>query len=71
MIERYQAIATRDGIPIWLEATTRHSMAIYANLGFETIEEIVLGKGKAASNGIEEKGGVGVKIWAMIWRPHS
>ncbi len=69
LIKRYQDIAQQERLPIWLEATTRYSSQVYAKLGFETVEEIVLGKGVAAGDGTKKKGGEGVKIWGMIWRP--
>ena len=56
-------------MPIWLEATTPRSRDVYLKLGFEVVEEIVLGKGKAGEDGRAKKGGEGVKVWAMIWRP--
>ena len=57
LIQDSQAIAQREQLPIWLEATTEHSAKIYSKLGFETIEEIVLGKGKAGANGLAKKDG--------------
>ncbi|MCJ1398885.1 hypothetical protein MMC11_002086 [Xylographa trunciseda] len=69
LIRHYQSIATREGIPIWLESTTSHSMGIYSHLGFEIVEEIFLGKGKAAPDGTKMEKGDGVSFWAMIWRP--
>ena len=69
LIRHYQTIAAGKGLPIWLEATTPYSQKLYAGLGFKTIDEIVLGKGKAAADGTTMKGGEGVKIWGMVWRP--
>ena len=69
LIKRYQEISIRDQVPIWLEATTEYSRNLYTTLGFETVEEITLGKGKVGTDGTNLKGGAGVKIWAMIWRP--
>jgi len=54
-----------------LEATTAYSRDIYARLGFETIEEIVLGQGQVGEDGLRKKGGEGVKVWGMIWRPED
>ncbi|TVY85293.1 putative N-acetyltransferase [Lachnellula suecica] len=71
IIKQQQEIAARDGLPLWIEATTEHSKGIYAKLGFETIDEIVLGKGKANADGLPCKGGPGVKTWTMIWRPQK
>ena len=56
-------------MPIWLEATTMRSRDVYLKLGFKVVEEMVLGKGEAGADGRAKKGGEGVKIWAMIWRP--
>jgi ribosomal protein S18 acetylase RimI-like enzyme len=64
-----QARAAKEGLPVWLEATTEKSMKIYSNLGWELVEEMVLGKGKAKADGALEKGGEGVKFWAMVWWP--
>jgi len=69
MIQRYQNIAAREGCSIWLESTTPHSMGIYTHLGFETVEAIILGKGKVAPDGTTMQNGDGVGFWAMIWRP--
>lgn len=44
-------------------------MQLYLKLGFEIVEKIVVGKGKAGADGLKEDGGEGVPIWAMIWRP--
>jgi hypothetical protein len=69
VMRRYQEIASRDSLPIWLEATTEHSMKLYEKLGWEVADEIVLGKGKANPDGTLSMKGPGVKIWGMIWRP--
>ena len=69
MIRHYQSIATRKGIAIWLEATTAYSKGIYAKLGLQVVEEMVLGKGRAAIDGTNLNGGEGVRIWGMLWRP--
>ena len=66
-----QDIARKDHCPLWLEATTAYSRDIYARLGFETVEEIVLGQGQVGENGLGKNGGEGVKVWAMIWRPED
>lgn len=69
LVKHYQAIATGDGLPIWLESSTEHSRNLYTRLGFETVHEMVMGKGRAAADGTACEGGEGVKIWGMIWRP--
>lgn len=65
----YQAIASREGVPIWLEATTVKSMRIYQKLGWEVVDELVLGKGKVNADGLPLKGGEGVPVWGMVWWP--
>jgi hypothetical protein len=71
LIRNIQAQAARDQLPVWLEATTAYSHLLYQKLGFDTVDEIILGKGKAAPDGTEAKGGGGVKIWGMIWWPQK
>jgi hypothetical protein len=69
IMTRYQEIASRDQLPIILEATTTKSMRLYSKLGWEVVDEMVLGKGEASADGLQCKGGDGVKIWGMVWRP--
>ena len=69
IMKRYQEIASRDQRPIVLEATTSKSMRLYSKLGWEVVDEMTLGKGKASADGLQCKGGQGVKIWGMVWRP--
>lgn len=71
IMKRYQDMASRDKIPIWLEATTAKSMRLYSKLGWEIVDEIVLGKGKANADGLQCKGGEGVRVWGMVWRPKT
>lgn len=40
-------------------------------MGFQDVQLIIIGKGKAAADGTQQKGGEGVKLWAMIWLPPS
>ncbi|KAI2468387.1 hypothetical protein F4781DRAFT_268741 [Annulohypoxylon bovei var. microspora] len=61
--------ARNDGRPIWLEATTEQSRELYSKHGFATVGEVVLGKGKVGPDGLPRKGGQGVTIWSMSWRP--
>ena len=68
-MRRLQEISSRDNVALWLEATTASSMRIYEKLGFEIVDEMVLGKGKANQDGNPCKGGDGVKIWGMVWWP--
>ena len=69
VVARYQEKATKDDLPVWLEATTPHSRDIYGRQGFQIVQEMRLGKGTHAESGRKEKGGNGVPLWAMIWRP--
>ncbi|CAI7661545.1 unnamed protein product [Penicillium pancosmium] len=71
-IMRYhQSIARSENLPIWLEATTPSSRHLYLSLGFQEIEEIILGKGKVAPDASIQPGGPGVSLWAMVWWPES
>lgn len=70
LVERCKERAREEGVPIWLEATTEGSMRLYKRLGFDLSKEITLGKGEADLSGNRERGGAGVKLWAMIWEPH-
>lgn len=67
----YQDLATRDNIPVCLEATTEKSMLIYKKLGWETVEEVLLGEGKANADGLPCAGGEGVRVRSMIWKPEN
>ena len=69
LMRHYQTLAAAAGHPIWLEATTAYSRDIYVRLGFQIIDEIVLGKGQVAPDGTTSEGGEGVKVWGMLWRP--
>ncbi|RDL40766.1 Acyl-CoA N-acyltransferase [Venustampulla echinocandica] len=69
IIRYWQETAAREGVPIWLEATTEHSMHIYSKCGFKIVEEMVIGKGKAGRDGKECVGGEGFKFWGMVWWP--
>jgi hypothetical protein len=69
LIRSFQARATTDNLPIWLEATTAQSRDLYAKLGFKVVEKMVLGKGRAAPDGSEMQDGEGVEVWGMIWWP--
>ncbi|KAL3419066.1 putative n-acetyltransferase [Phlyctema vagabunda] len=67
IIKQYQEKAANDNVPLWLEATTSYSRDLYARLGFKLIDEVVLGKGSASPDGLQMKGGEGVRLWAMVW----
>ena len=69
LIRKLQERAGAEGLPVWLEATTEHSAGVYAKLGFERCETVLLGKGKVGADGLEKVGGEGVPIHCMIWWP--
>lgn len=71
VLRQWQDKAGAENLPIWLEATTAHSREIYARCGFQMVEEIVLGKRTHAASGVKEKGGPGVKLYAMLWEPKA
>jgi Acetyltransferase (GNAT) domain len=80
LLRNYQSRATAANMPIWLEATTAKSRDIYLKLGFESVQEIVLGKGRVGSDGLVvkasgdgdgEKEAIGVQVWGMVWRPEG
>ncbi|KAI0884539.1 uncharacterized protein GGS22DRAFT_163759 [Annulohypoxylon maeteangense] len=69
LLAHMQERAKSDGRPIWLEATTVQSRALYLKHGFEAVGEVVLGIGKVGPDGMPKKSGKGVSIWPMFWRP--
>lgn len=69
--QQERVIAAGDGLPIWLESTTERSRRVYERCGFTTVRVMELGKGTHGADGQLQKGGPGVKIWAMIWRPEQ
>lgn len=54
MVAKYQQKG--DGLPIWLEATTKKSRDIYERCGFKEIQEMKVGVGTHASTGVFENG---------------
>ncbi|KAK3075256.1 hypothetical protein LTR53_001621 [Teratosphaeriaceae sp. CCFEE 6253] len=69
LVQSVQRRAAAEDVPVWLEATTEYSGRLYRKLGFETVDTVVLGKGHAAPDGSQQKGGEGVPVEAMIWWP--
>ncbi|KAJ5788745.1 Acyl-CoA N-acyltransferase [Penicillium paradoxum] len=65
----HQQTAQAANLPIWLEATTPSSRGLYLSMGFEEVEEILLGKGKVAADASLQPGGPGIPLWAMVWWP--
>jgi ribosomal protein S18 acetylase RimI-like enzyme len=71
LLRRIQGRAQQAGLPVWLEASTEYSYRLYEKLGFELVERLVLGKGKATKDGTPQVGGEGISLWAMIWWPRG
>ncbi|KAF4555211.1 Hypothetical protein D9617_3g022830 [Elsinoe fawcettii] len=71
LLQEAQRMATLEGLPVWLEATTEYSSRIYSKLEFKIVETIMLGVGRAAADGKKESGGAGVPVHGMIWWPES
>ncbi|RDW85136.1 hypothetical protein BP6252_02726 [Coleophoma cylindrospora] len=71
VIKDFQAQAAAEKLPVWLEATTTYSRDLYEKLGFQVVEEMVIGQGTCSPDGLPSRGGPGVPIWGMIWRPQS
>ncbi|KAJ5823848.1 Acyl-CoA N-acyltransferase [Penicillium robsamsonii] len=69
ILRDHQQDAQAANLPIWLEATTAGSRALYLSMGFEEVEEIRLGKGKVAADASPQSDGPGVSLWAMVWWP--
>lgn len=69
LIVGMQDRARVDGRPLWLEATTESSLALYLKHGFQNHGEIILGKEKVGRDGLPKKNGEGIVIWSMSWRP--
>jgi ribosomal protein S18 acetylase RimI-like enzyme len=69
IVKQYQEIARKEKLPIYMEAGTEYAWGLYKSLGFITVDEMITGKGKAAADGTQLKGGPGFKGWSMIWRP--
>jgi hypothetical protein len=67
----YIARAKKDGVPIWIEASSSRARDIYAYFGFRVVEEIWSGVGKIGSSGYPQPGGPGVHTWLMIKDPRD
>jgi len=71
IVRRYQERARADGASIYLEAATEYCWRLYEKLGFVTVGEFVIGKGRADADGLPHPGGPGFKLWGMVWRPEQ
>ncbi|KAF2262169.1 hypothetical protein CC78DRAFT_618792 [Lojkania enalia] len=69
ILRRIKKEAEQKRKPIWLEASSSKSRALYAREGFVDVEGVyVLGKGRVGQDG--EKGGKdGVRVFPMVWWP--
>jgi hypothetical protein len=68
-MEPYIQKAAVEGVPVWIEATTRRSRDVYEFLGFKEVEQIVIGEERADSIGNVVEGGEGIVIYCMIIEP--
>jgi ribosomal protein S18 acetylase RimI-like enzyme len=71
LIRKLQERAAQENAPVWLEATTVGSARLYTKLGFKSVGKVILGEGVAAADGSREKGGSGVPVDCMVWRPDT
>lgn len=74
ILEEVKAKAQKEGIPVWLEATTAASAKVYRKCGWKDVNEdveLVLGKGMADASGEAKKDGEGVRIYSMCWWPEG
>ena len=69
LMRNAQERAAKDGVPLWLEATTFKSTQLYLKLGFNVVDTIVLGKGCFSPDGQKQVGGDGVPVRGMVWWP--
>ncbi|KAK4569848.1 hypothetical protein LTR86_002817 [Recurvomyces mirabilis] len=69
LMQKAQGRAAKDGLPLWLEATTAKSTKLYLKLGFEVVDTISLGEGQVDSEGQKQAGGGGVPVRGMVWWP--
>lgn len=70
-MEPYLQKASEEGLPVWIEATTEHSRDVYAHLGFQLIDEVKIGAGKADRDGNARFGGEGATVYCMIAEPKT
>lgn len=61
--------ARNDRKPLCFEAATASNRDLYLRHGSKILGEFVVGKGKVGIDGMRKRGGEGLKIWSMIWRP--
>ncbi|KPM34545.1 hypothetical protein AK830_g12024 [Neonectria ditissima] len=71
MTARLLEEARKVNKPVWLEATTKCSARQFTRFGFETVDEITVGKGAVNAQGARQAGGEGVTVTGMIWWPEG
>lgn len=71
IVRHYQDVARKEGVTIWMEAATEYCRTLYERLGFETLEELRVGVGRADKGGNACVDGEGFRIWGMVWRPEK
>ncbi|KAJ5708802.1 hypothetical protein N7493_010136 [Penicillium malachiteum] len=69
IMRQHQKTAQAENVLIWLETTSPSSRDLYFSLGFQEIEEIILGKGKVNADATRQSGGSGIPLYAMVWWP--
>lgn len=67
VIEPFLQRARDEGVPAWLEATTRQAATVYEHFGFRLVEEITIGVGSIDCQGWPKEDGEGVTAYAMIY----
>ena len=67
VMEPMLEMAGREGVPVWLEASTEKAKGDFEMMGFRVAEEVRVGRGRVDERGWPKEGGGGVRCWAMIW----
>lgn len=63
----FLAKARDEGVPVWLEATDPHAVAVYEHYGFRICEKVTVGVGRVGADGWPKEGAEGVTAWGMLW----
>lgn len=70
LLEPFLQRARKEGVPVWLEASSPYAVGIYEHFGFRLVEVITIGIGKYGSDGWPKEGGEGINGYAMIYDGH-